>query len=425
MTNLQRKPLELYIHVPFCARKCLYCDFLSFRALASVHEAYTEQLIREIEVQGACCREYQVKTVFIGGGTPSVMEPCLIRDIMQALNRNFDIAGDAEITIEVNPGTLLQNKLHIYRAAGINRLSIGLQSADNQELKDLGRIHTFEEFMKSYQCARMAGFTNVNVDLMSSIPGQTLESWKNTLKKVTMLKPEHISAYSLIVEEGTPFWDRYGKREGEETGLKTDDVCFLHPRGGGQTEQAPLPRKRAALYPALPDEDTENRIYHFTRTFLAEQGYGRYEISNYAKPGRECLHNTGYWREVPYLGLGLGASSCINGTRFSNERDLDTYLHLDFSEEGGSSALALLRGPVEELTREAQMEEFMFLGLRMTKGISEIDFVSMFGVKIEGVYGPVIERLIGDGLLKREGVWISLTEWGMDVSNFVLSEFLL
>ena len=424
MTSLQRKPLELYVHVPFCARKCLYCDFLSFRALASVQEAYTEQLIREIEVQGACCREYQVKTVFIGGGTPSVMEPCLIRDIMQALNRNFDIAGDAEITIEVNPGTLLQNKLHIYRAAGINRLSIGLQSADNQELKDLGRIHTFEEFLKSYQCARMAGFTNVNVDLMSSIPGQTLESWKNTLKKVTMLKPEHISAYSLIVEEGTPFWDRYGKREGEETGLKTDDVCFLHPRGG-RLESNTVPRKRAALYPPLPDEETENRIYHFTRTYLEEQGYGRYEISNYAKPGRECLHNTGYWRGVSYLGLGLGSSSCMNGTRFSNERDLDTYLHLDFSQEGGASALSSLRGPVEELTREAQMEEFMFLGLRMTRGVSEIDFVSMFGVKIESIYGPVIERLIANGLLKREGVRISLTEWGMDVSNFVLSEFLL
>ena len=424
MTSLQRKPLELYVHVPFCARKCLYCDFLSFRALASVQEAYTEQLIREIEVQGACCREYQVKTVFIGGGTPSVMEPCLIRDIMQALNKNFDIAAEAEITIEVNPGTLLQNKLHIYRAAGINRLSIGLQSADNQELKDLGRIHTFEEFLKSYQCARMAGFTNVNVDLMSSIPGQTLESWKNTLKKVTMLKPEHISAYSLIVEEGTPFWDRYGKREGEETGLKTDDVCFLHPRGG-RLESNTVPRKRAALYPPLPDEETENRIYHFTRTYLEEQGYGRYEISNYAKPGRECLHNTGYWRGVSYLGLGLGSSSCMNGTRFSNERDLDTYLYLDFSQEGGASALSSLRGPVEELTREAQMEEFMFLGLRMTRGVSEIDFVSMFGVKIESIYGPVIERLIANGLLKREGVRISLTEWGMDVSNFVLSEFLL
>ena len=424
MTSLQRKPLELYVHVPFCARKCLYCDFLSFRALASVQEAYTEQLIREIEVQGACCREYQVKTVFIGGGTPSVMEPCLIRDIMQALNKNFDIAAEAEITIEVNPGTLLQNKLHIYRAAGINRLSIGLQSADNQELKDLGRIPTFEEFLKSYQCARMAGFTNVNVDVMSSIPGQTLESWKNTLKKVTMLKPEHISAYSLIVEEGTPFWDRYGKREGEETGLKTDDVCFLHPRGG-RLESNTVPRKRAALYPPLPDEETENRIYHFTRTYLEEQGYGRYEISNYAKPGRECLHNTGYWRGVSYLGLGLGSSSCMNGTRFSNERDLDTYLHLDFSQEGGASALSSLRGPVEELTREAQMEEFMFLGLRMTRGVSEIDFVSMFGVKIESIYGPVIERLIANGLLKREGVRISLTEWGMDVSNFVLSEFLL
>ena len=249
MTNLQRKPLELYIHVPFCARKCLYCDFLSFRALASVHEAYTEQLIREIEVQGACCREYQVKTVFIGGGTPSVMEPCLIRDIMQALNRNFDIAGDAEITIEVNPGTLLQNKLHIYRAAGINRLSIGLQSADNQELKDLGRIHTFEEFLKSYQCARMAGFTNVNVDLMSSIPGQTLESWKNTLKKVTMLKPEHISAYSLIVEEGTPFWDRYGKREGEETGLKQMMSVFCTRGAAAKQSRLLFPEKERPFIP--------------------------------------------------------------------------------------------------------------------------------------------------------------------------------
>ena len=330
MTNLQRKPLELYIHVPFCARKCLYCDFLSFRALASVHEAYTEQLIREIEVQGACCREYQVKTVFIGGGTPSVMEPYLIRDIMQALNRNFDIAGDAEITIEVNPGTLLQNKLHIYRAAGINRLSIGLQSADNQELKDLGRIHTFEEFLKSYQCARMAGFTNVKCGPDEQHSGQTLESWKNTLKKVTMLKPEHISAYSLIVEEGTPFWDRYGKREGEETGLKTDDVCFLHPRGGGQQSEAPLPRKRAALYPALPDEDTENRIYHFTRTFWLSRGMAVTRVSNYAKPGRECLHNTGYWREGTLSGPGSGSILLHKRNTFSNERDLDTYLHLDF-----------------------------------------------------------------------------------------------
>ena len=395
MTNLQRKPLELYIHVPFCARKCLYCDFLSFRALASVHEAYTEQLIREIEVQGACCREYQVKTVFIGGGTPSVMEPYLIRDIMQALNRNFDIAGDAEITIEVNPGTLLQNKLHIYRAAGINRLSIGLQSADNQELKDLGRIHTFEEFLKSYQCARMVGFPDINVDLMSSIPGQTLESFKNTLKKVTMLKPEHISAYSLIIEEGTPFWDRYGQG-------KAATVSF----------------------PPLPDEDTENRIYHLTRTFLGEQGYGRYEISNYAKPGHECRHNIGYWTEVPYLGLGLGASSYLGGCRFSNTGDMDMYLGLDFAGTPEES-LEQLHGPLQELSREARMEEFMFLGLRLTKGVSEIDFVAMFGIKLETVFGPVIDHLISNGLMEKNGVRLSLTEWGMDVSNYVLGEFLL
>lgn len=426
MTNIHKKPLELYIHIPFCARKCLYCDFLSFRALATVHEAYTAQLIREVKAQGACCHEYQVKCIFIGGGTPSVMEPCLIRDIMQALNHNFDIAPDAEVTIEVNPGTLLQNKLHIYMAAGINRLSIGLQSADNKELQDLGRIHTFEEFLKSYQCARMAGFTNVNVDLMSSIPGQTLDSWKNTLKKVAMLKPEHISAYSLMVEPGTVFWDRYGKREEEKTGIKTDDVCFLHPRDGRKLAKKGVETGRKVLpYPSLPDEETENRIYHFTRSFLEEQGYGRYEISNYAKPGRECMHNIGYWRAVPYLGLGLGSSSCFNGTRFSNERDLDAYLHLDFGEQGGASALDQLRGPVEELTREAKMEEFMFLGLRMTKGVSEIDFVSLFGVKLESVYGPVVRRLIANGLLKQDGVWISLTEWGMDVSNFVLSEFLL
>lgn len=395
MTNLQRKPLELYIHVPFCARKCLYCDFLSFRALASVHEAYTEQLIREIEVQGACCREYQVKTVFIGGGTPSVMEPYLIRDIMQALNRNFDIAGDAEITIEVNPGTLLQNKLHIYRAAGINRLSIGLQSADNQELKDLGRIHTFEEFLKSYQCARMVGFPDINVDLMSSIPGQTLESFKNTLKKVTMLKPEHISAYSLIIEEGTPFWDHYG------------------PGRAGTTS-----------FPPLPDEDTENRIYHLTRTFLGEQGYGRYEISNYAKPGHECRHNIGYWTEVPYLGLGLGASSYLGGCRFSNTGDMDMYLGLDFAGTPEES-LEQLHGPLQELSREARMEEFMFLGLRLTKGVSEIDFVAMFGIKLETVFGPVIDHLISNGLMEKNGVRLSLTEWGMDVSNYVLGEFLL
>lgn len=416
MISEQKKALELYIHIPFCARKCLYCDFLSFRALGVVHEQYVEQLINEIEAEGAACHGYQVVTVFIGGGTPSVIEPGLIRDILKAVRRSFDVADGAEITIEVNPGTLLQNKLHIYRAAGINRVSIGLQSADNRELENLGRIHSFEEFLKSFQCARMAGFNNINVDLMSGIPGQTLDSWKNTLKKVTMLKPEHISAYSLIIEEGTPFWDRYAE-EGEKLGRTGTPAAGA--ACGADPDRFGLRRRD---YPPLPDEDTENRIYHLTRTFLAEQGYARYEISNYARPGFECRHNIGYWTEVEYLGLGLGASSFFGGCRFCNERDLETYLKVDFSAPGWEEQL---RPQFTRLSREARMEEFMFLGLRLIKGISEIDFVATFGVKLDSVYGPVIRRLVENGLLKRDGVWLSLTEWGMDVSNYVLSEFLL
>lgn len=427
MTNRQKKPLELYIHIPFCARKCLYCDFLSFRTLASVHQQYVDQLIREIEAEGASCQEYRVVTVFIGGGTPSVLEPDMIRDICQAVRRSFDVAGDAEITIEVNPGTLLQNKLHIYRAAGINRVSIGLQSADNRELENLGRIHSFEEFLKSFQCARMAGFANINVDLMSGIPGQTLESWRNTLKKVTMLKPEHISAYSLIIEEGTPFWDRYGAgaEPGNGAGVGPGNRAGSRPGNGDGAYSGEDPDRfglRRREYPELPDEDAENRIYHLTRTFLAEQGYARYEISNYARPGFECRHNIGYWTEVEYLGLGLGASSFLGGCRFCKERDLERYLALDFAAEGWAERL---RPQFTRLSREARMEEFMFLGLRLIRGISEIDFVATFGVKLDSVYGPVIERLVKNGLLRREGVWLSLTEWGMDVSNYVLSEFLL
>lgn len=394
MTGKKKKPMELYIHIPFCVSKCLYCDFLSSPAPEALYGAYARQLVQEIGAQGACCGDYRVETVFIGGGTPSAIDPCLIGDIMRSVYYHFDVAEDGEITIEVNPGTQLHNKLHIYRESGINRLSIGLQSADNRELRDLGRIHTFEEFLKSYQCARMVGFSNINVDLMSSIPGQTLESFKNTMKKVAMLKPEHISAYSLIVEEGTPFGEWYGQG-----------------------------RPRTSCTP-LPDEETDERIYHLTRSYLQEQGYGRYEISNYAKPGYECRHNVGYWTGVPYLGLGLGASSYMWGCRFANTGSMDAYMNLDFSGDR-TRVPEELRGALVNLTREARMEEFMFLGLRLTKGVSEIDFVSMFGIKLETVYGAVIEKLVKNGLLEKNGVWLALTEWGMDVSNFVLSEFLL
>ena len=392
--------LELYIHIPFCKKKCKYCDFLSGPSTADERKSYVKSLCQDIRSYAHLAKACRVISIFVGGGTPSTLTAFQMQQIFSAVRDTFVVEENAEITIEANPGTLVGKKLPVYKKCGINRVSFGLQSADNEELKNLGRIHSFEEFLKSFQSARMAGFTNISIDLMSGIPGQTLESWKNTLKKVTMLKPEHISAYSLIIEEGTPFWNRFGEKN-----------CSCGYTG-----------------PALPDEDTENKIYRFTRKFLQEQGFERYEISNYAKPGKACRHNIGYWTEVAYLGIGLGASSYMEGCRFTNERDLDKYLALDFGSEvpeEREAALKKLWGPIEELTQAQRMEEFMFLGLRMLRGVSDVDFIRLFGVKMETVYGDVIARLISNGLLKKEGSSLALTEWGMDVSNFVLSEFLL
>lgn len=411
-----KKKLELYIHIPFCERKCAYCDFLSMPATLGVQRGYVETLIDEIIKESAGVRDYEVSSIFIGGGTPSILPGEYILGILQAVGDYFDVGTDAEITIEINPGTLDPHKLECYREGGVNRVSLGLQSADDWELRVLGRIHTYDDFLKSYQQVRQAGFSNVNVDLMSALPGQTLDSWERTLKKVLMLRPEHISAYSLIIEEGTPFWDRYG------AGCEKMAEKSAHQPGTCPGEAPDRFGLRRRDYPELPDEEEENRIYHLTRTFLAEQGYERYEISNYARPGFACRHNVGYWTEVEYLGLGLGASSFLGGCRFCNERDLERYLGLDFAAEDWAERL---RPQFTRLSREARMEEFMFLGLRMIRGISEIDFVATFGVKLDSVYGPVIERLVKNGLLRREGVWLSLTEWGMDVSNFVLGEFLL
>ena len=409
------------MHIPFCARKCLYCDFLSFRTLASVHQEYIDQLLGEIQAASLASEGYQVTTIFIGGGTPSMLEAGLMRAVVETIRLYFDVAPDAEITIEANPGTLTAPKLDVYRGCGINRLSMGLQSADNRELKALGRVHSFEEFLKSFERARQAGFWSISVDLMSALPGQTLESWKNTLKKVAMLKPEHISAYSLIIEENTPFWDYYGDgpgcsgaessrgSENGQSGFSEED----HPQGDSIQGDS--------LWRPLPDEETERKMYKVTKSFLESQGYQRYEISNYAKPGFECRHNIGYWTGAEYLGLGLGASSCFHGARFSNETDLKAYLELDFLSDG----LIKLYQNVEEQTRQSKMEEFMFLGLRMTEGVSDIDFAARFGVKIRSIYGPKVDRLIENGLLREEGSRIFLTDWGIDISNYVLSEFLL
>ena len=385
------KELELYLHIPFCVRKCDYCDFLSMPANEELRRHYVDCLMEEIKQKAALCREYQVTSVFFGGGTPSILPGVQIWELMEALRRNFKIYEDAEITVECNPGTLTRQKLIYYKMAGVNRLSIGLQSANNQELQRLGRIHTYEEFLDSFGQARAMGFKNINVDLMSALPGQKQEDWINTLNKVLAVRPEHISAYSLMVEEGTPFYERYGEDE-------------------RRREQGEPP-----LY--LPSEEMEREMYLSTQELLTNKGYVRYEISNYAFPGRECRHNIGYWKLTPYLGLGLGSSSFLEAVRFSNTKNLNTYLSGEnFSQEDCAYVF---------LDKRQRMEEFMFLGLRMMEGISRSVFQQMFGIKLEAVYGNVLEQLQQQGLLKQQEGRVALTEAGISVSNYVLSEFLL
>ena len=403
---MNKKKLEIYVHIPFCAKKCAYCDFLSFPGNMRMRREYTDKLLEEIRIQSSFVREYQVDTIFLGGGTPSVLDVTDITAIMGTLKEHYDIAPDAEITIEVNPGTVKMEGLVAYREAGINRVSMGLQSADDTELRYLGRIHTYDEFLKSFQRVRMAGFTNVNVDLISAIPGQTPESWRNTLKKTAMLKPEHISAYSLIVEEGTPFYDRYGGHVEMES-----------------YEMSPEERRRLMALPDLPDEDTEREMYYMTRNCLAEQGYERYEISNYASPGFECRHNVGYWTGTGYLGLGLGASSYLEGCRFHNTSDFQSYVSAHFDDE--AEFCQALRQDMEQLSVKSKMEEFMFLGLRLTRGVSVEGFITRFGQSIRNVYGGVIDKLEREGLLEHKNGYYHLTERGLDLSNYAMSLFLL
>ena len=366
------RPLELYIHIPFCVKKCRYCDFLSAPATPEARQEYVMGLCQKIRSYYDLAGMYHVSSIFIGGGTPSILETQQMRSIFDAIRATFPIDSDAEITVEVNPGTVDKLKLMAYRNVGINRLSIGLQSTDDQELKMLGRIHTYKDFLDTYTLAREVGFQNINVDLMSGIPFQTLGGWEDTLKKVAELGPEHISAYSLIIEEGTPFYEKYG-----------------------EGERAEARRRRE-----LPDEDTERMMYQFTKNILWSYGYHRYEISNYAKEGYECRHNLGYWNRTEYLGIGTGAASLINNKRFV---------------EGGE---------IEVLSLQNQMEEYMFLGLRKIEGVSKTDFRQTFGRSIENAYGKVLIDMYQKQLLEDTGEYIRLTEKGIDVSNYVMSEFL-
>ena len=373
--------MELYLHMPFCVRKCAYCDFLSFPSGAKTQRMYAKRLMEDIGVMGKRYGEIPVETIFIGGGTPSVPDSGLIVEIMEHVRHAFHVADGAEISMEANPGTVTREKLTDYRKAGINRLSFGLQSANDRELKLLGRIHTWAEFLESFMLARECGFANLNIDLMSALPGQTCESWKETLSRVTDLDPEHISAYSLIIEEGTPFGERYGSEEGRKL---------------------------------LPDEDSEREMYHETKRFLKDCGYERYEISNYAKPGRECRHNIGYWTGVPYLGLGLGASSYLDGCRFTVNPDMKQYLE----EKPGMFM------DIEKLTKKDMEEEFFYVGLRMTAGVSLSEFERRFGISAKEVYPGLMETFVKEKAARFEGDRFVLTDYGLDVSNYIMAQFL-
>ena len=413
-----KKDLELYVHIPFCVKKCAYCDFLSAPAGVQERMLYVDALTEEIRTQKDDYENYQVSTVFLGGGTPSVLEADDIGGIFRTLFDSFDIEKDAEITMEVNPGTVTEEKAAAWKKYGVNRLSIGLQSVNDDELKMLGRIHAYEQFLRTWEIVRRTGFENVNIDLISAIPGQTLRSWERTLRTVADLKPEHISAYSLIVEEGTPFYEQYGESAEE--------------RGQSSRKHGSALSAGQDCLPPLPDEDTEREIYKATEKILAEYGYHRYEVSNYAKEGYECRHNLGYWERKEYLGLGLGASSLISECRFHNTADMQKYLKFygksasDMAGLAGSEGRRTdIREEIEYLSQEDQMEEFMFLGLRKTEGISMEEFSAAFGRDIFDVYGAQLRKMSGQGLIEVSDGRVRLTERGTDVSNYVFSEFIL
>lgn len=401
--------LSIYIHIPFCVRKCLYCDFLSFPISAGRFrnmpsesadarmESYVNCMQEEIVGAASQYKEYRVLSIFFGGGTPSLLLTGEVRQIMDTIRKYYRVAEDAEITIEMNPETVTEEKLQEYITRGINRLSIGLQSADDDELERIGRIHDYRTFEKAYELSRKAGFHNINIDLMAALPGQSVDSYERTLKKVTSLAPEHISAYSLTLEEGTPLYEH------------RDMYRF-----------------------ATEEEDRE--MYALTEKILGSCGYHRYEISNYALDGYECRHNKVYWQRGNYVGFGLGASSMVNNIRWSNPADMELYstyadrLAQNVNRDDGRAASECDAGGHminrQPLTIHEQMEEYMFLGLRMMCGVSMRKFAENFGISIETVYGEVMDKLCAQGLLVREEGYIRLTERGIDISNYVMAQFL-
>lgn len=375
------KPISIYIHIPFCKSKCLYCDFASFANMEKRYDDYVQALVLEITSKACHYKDLEVQTVFIGGGTPTVLPSDYILNIMEALKVNYTIAPDAEITIESNPGTIELEKLIEIRKSGINRISMGVQAWQDKLLKKIGRIHTQVEFVEGYHLARQAGFDNINLDLMFTLPTQTLEDWEETLENIIRLKPEHLSTYSLIIEENTPFYRLYNENE--------------------------LP---------LPDEILDREMYYKAKEILKQNGYSHYEISNFAKPGYESRHNIVYWKQKEYIGFGLGAHSYSGKTRFHNTYDMDKYMN----PTGCDSVEDIEISDIYD-----EYAEYMFLGLRLIEGISISDFKAKFSQDIYSVYGKELEECKKLLLLYENNGYIALTSRGLDVSNSVFEKFLI
>lgn len=374
--------IGLYFHIPFCASKCYYCDFLSLPRREQ-QENYVEALIKEIENTSISLpSDTSIKSIFIGGGTPTVLPPFLLERLMMAITSHFKIEPYCEWTIEANPGSIDEAKMEVLKKYPITRMSLGLQSTHDRLLKRIGRIHTFKEWEESIRLIRKHTKWAINTDLMFALPEQTLEDFKETLETVAAYELDHISVYALIIEEGTPFGELYEK---------------------GELKEAP--------------EVLDREMYHLAQTFLSEKGYEQYEISNWAKPGKVCQHNMVYWRCEPYLGLGLGAHSLYEGKRYYNEEDINHYIDCQ-------GDLNKIRHEEENITNKIAMEEYVFLGLRLLEGIDENAFEKQFGKSIWTVYKEPLQKWINLGLLIHEENRIYLSHYGLDVCNEIFTSFL-
>lgn len=372
--------LGLYIHIPFCKQKCKYCDFNSYSGITNMSSSYVEALTTEI-MNCTKAENREINTIYIGGGTPTYIETEYIEKIMSVLNSKFNISNDAEITIECNPGTADIEKLKRIRDTGINRLSIGLQTTHDDSLKELGRIHTYSDFLDCYSDARKAGFDNISVDLMFGLPNQTPEKWLSTLEHVTKLSPEHISAYSLKIEPGTPFEKLY----------ESGNLC-------------------------IPDDDQNRDLYDECVSILSGRGYKRYEISNFSKENYESIHNLIYWKTNDYIGFGAGSHSCLENIRYNNIYDIKEYIESVISKNDQVESLY-------KNTKNDSMCEFVFLGLRLDEGISKKTFKDRFNVDIYDVFSNQLNKHIKLNTIIDENNFIRINPKYTYISNMIMSDF--